>query len=611
MEWIFFVTKPSFMSGMSIWHQLQILLLSALGMSILPLVLIFLLGLVDCLIQRQLARKILIAIGILIPTLIFSSLILLLVDNFTYTVFKFGIVSTERFLRAGYGLLYLILCSLVYYQIRKYVRARSLKKHPVKKNQWFFLGGLLLVSIILSISAVLTNRSAAVAIGDVSHTGNLPNIILLGSDGLNANHLSAYGYERDTTPNIKRLMSNALVAENDFPNGGTTAGSVASILTGKLPIETRVIYPPDILTGEDAYQHLPGILKRLGYHTVDLSVPYFGDALTLNMQGGFDIANERSGVDNLVVKLSRLLGGGDSAYFTDAMTQRVSDRLQHIFFIKQMINPYDTVIKPAKRETEQKRFNELVSVLEDSKAPVFVHVHMLGTHGPRFEVRQQIFSAGQNQNQDWMPDFYDDSILSLDQYVGQLFDYLSKSGKLKNTAVIVYSDHGHQWTIYQRVPLMFWFPNGANAGKVEENVQNIDIAPTILDYLGLPVPQWMDGKSLIAKNTVQPPYIFSASVDSNQIEVTKNGLWEVDAQRKVPPFYQLGYVGLVACDQWFELYLQKPALREGKVQDHTYSCDPGKALNVEDAKRVLLDQLAKNGFDISSFPSSVPVQNDE
>ena len=210
-----------------------------------------------------------------------------------------------------------------------------------------------------------------------------------------------------------------------------------------------------------------------------------------------------------------------------------------------------------------------------------------------------------------MPDFYDDSILSFDQYVGQLFDHLSKSGKLKNTVVIVYSDHGHQWTVHQRVPLIFWFPDGANAGKIEENVQNIDIAPTILDYLGLNIPQWMDGKSLIAKNESQPPYIFSASVDSNQIEVTKNGLWEVDAERKAPPFYQLGYVGLVACDQWFELYVQNPALREGKVQDHTSPCAPGKALNAEDAKRILLDQLAKNGFDISSFPSLVPVQNDE
>jgi len=611
MEWIFFVTKPSFMSGMSLWHQIQIFLLAALGMGIVPLALLLLLGLADRIIQRPLANKILIAIGILIPTIIFSTLFLLLVDNFTYTVFKFGVVSTERFLRAGYGFLFLILCGVVYYRIYLYVRARSAKKHPIKRNQWIFLGGLLLVSLILSISTVLTSRSTGLATPIVSKTGNLPNIILLGSDGLDATHLSAYGYERDTTPNIKRLMSSALVAENDFPNGGTTAGSVASILTGKLPVETRVIYPPDILTGEDAYQHLPGILKRLGYHTVDLSVPYFGDALTLNMQGGFDIANERSGADNFVVKLSRLFGGVDSAYFTDAMTQRLSDRLLHIFFIKQMINPYDTVIQPAKRETEQKRYNELVSVLEDSKAPVFVHVHMLGTHGPRFEVRQQVFSAGQNQVQDWMPDFYDDSILSFDQYVGDLFDYLSNSGKLKNTVVILYSDHGHQWKVYHRVPLIFWFPNGENAGKIEENVQNVDIAPTILDYLGLSIPKWMDGKSLVGKNVAQPPYIFSASVDSNQIEVTKNGLWEVDAQRKAPPFYQLGYVGLVACDQWFELYVQNPALREGIVQDHTYPCDPSKALSAEEAKHILLDQLAKNGFDISSFPSLVPVQNDE
>jgi arylsulfatase A-like enzyme len=116
---------------------------------------------------------------------------------------------------------------------------------------------------------------------------------------------------------------------------------------------------------------------------------------------------------------------------------------------------------------------------------------MLGTHGPRFEIRKQVFSAGQEQNTDWMPDFYDDAILSFDQYVGQLFDYLSSSGKLNNTIVIVYSDHGLNWTIYNKVPLLFWFPNGEYAGKIQVNVQNIDITPTILNYLHIPIPAWM------------------------------------------------------------------------------------------------------------------------
>jgi hypothetical protein len=459
--------------------------------------------------------------------------------------------------------------------------------------------------VVLAIFSIFTAHTNTVSAATGTQRDHLPNIILLGSDGLDATHLSVYGYERDTTPRMQALLSKALIAENDFSNGGTTAGSVASILTGKLPIETRVIYPPDILDGEDSYQHLPGILKRLGYHTVDLSVSYFGDALTLNMQGGFDVANERSGLDNPVVKVTRMLGGGDSAYFADTMMQRISDRLLHIFFIKPMINPYEAVIKPASRETEQKRFDGMLSVLKNSKDPVFIHVHMLGTHGPKFEIRQQVFSAGQTQKEDWMTDFYDDAILSFDGYVGQLFDYLTASGQLNNTIVIVYSDHGERWKIYQRVPLLFWFPKQEYAGTIQANVQNIDIAPTILDYLNISIPEWMDGQSLLKSEITAPKYIFSASVDSDQIEISKNGLWVVNALNQDPPFYELGYVGLVTCDQWFALYLQPPGLFYGNVKDHTYVCDPGARLTPQQAERILLDHLSQNGYDISSLPAVI------
>jgi arylsulfatase A-like enzyme len=611
MEWIFFVTKPSFMSGMTIWSQLQIYLLSALGMGVFPLLGIILLSLIAHLTSNIRFDQVLVAIGITIPSMIVSALILILVDNFTYTVFKYGVVSTERIPRALYGLAFLAVSLFAFYRIKQYLEVRRKKKYPVRPNQWLALFVLLSVSMLLSFLFMITNRTDGSSMPALSSGGRLPNIILLGSDGLDANHLSVYGYERKTTPNMEKLLPKALLAENDFPNAGTTAGSVASIMTGKLPIETRLIFPPDILNGQNSYQHLPGILKRLGYRTVDLSVSYFGDALTLNMQGGFDIANQRSGNDSLVVRTTRFLGGGDSAYFVATMLQRIADRVLHIFFIKPMINPYEAVIKPADRENEQKRFEELIAALENSSDPVFIHVHMLGTHGPRFEIRQQMFSAGQKQNKDWMPDFYDDAILNFDRYVGELFDYLSKSGKLKNTIVVIYSDHGEQWSVHQRVPLLFWFPNGAHVGTIQTSVQNIDVAPTILDYLKIPIPDWMDGQSLLSKELQAPPYIFSAAVDSQLIEISKQGLWVVDAGRRTPPFYQLGYVGLVACDQWFELYLQNPAMIYGKVKGHTHSCGSVSLLAPEEAKQILLDHLSQNGFDISSFPGTIPIQPSE
>jgi hypothetical protein len=85
----------------------------------------------------------------------------------------------------------------------------------------------------------------------------------------------------------------------------------------------------------------------------------------------------------------------------------------------------------------------------------------------------------------------------------------------------------------------------------------------------------------------------------------------VDTGKRVPPFYQLGYVGLIACDQWFELYLQNPAMFYGKVKGHTYSCDSAALPTPEEAKHVLLDHLSKNGFDTSSFPSVISIRASE
>jgi arylsulfatase A-like enzyme len=118
--------------------------------------------------------------------------------------------------------------------------------------------------------------------------------LLIGSDGVNADDMSVYGYQRDTTPFLKVFAKNALVAQNNFPNATLTTGSLVSIFTGKLPTTTRVLYPPDILTDVNSIQHFPGILQALGYYNAEISVDYYADANVLNLQNSFVTVNGRS-----------------------------------------------------------------------------------------------------------------------------------------------------------------------------------------------------------------------------------------------------------------------------------------------------------------------------
>ena len=163
-----------------------------------------------------------------------------------------------------------------------------------------------------------------------------------------------------------------------------------------------------------------------------------------------------------------------------------------------------------------------------------------------------------------------------------------------------------RWATNQRVPLIFWFPNRDFANHIKYNVQNLDIAPTLLDYLGVRIPKWMGGHSLLEQNLNPAEYIFSASVESSLVEVTKEGLWAVEMERRSPPFFQLGYVGFVICDQWYELYVYDPKLLFGEVKGHTAPCDTTSMQNPERGQQILLNYLLQNGYDVSSLPSSIP-----
>jgi len=101
------------------------------------------------------------------------------------------------------------------------------------------------------------------------------------------------------------------------------------------------------------------------------------------------------------------------------------------------------------------------------------------------------------------------TIHSMDRNIGRVLDYLDESGLTENTIVVYTSDQGfyigeHGWFdkryMYEesmRTPLMVRYPSGIRAGQtVTEMVQNIDYAPTLLDFAGIPVPADIQGISL-------------------------------------------------------------------------------------------------------------------
>ncbi|MBE0698603.1 MAG: hypothetical protein IH586_16925, partial [Anaerolineaceae bacterium] len=104
MEWLFFVTKPSFMDVIGFGEKFSILLSSAFIISFLCLLpLLVLLG-ISAITPSANGKSILLWVAAGVPSVFLCVTSLLLIDNFTYTIFKFGIVSTAGFYRGAYGL---------------------------------------------------------------------------------------------------------------------------------------------------------------------------------------------------------------------------------------------------------------------------------------------------------------------------------------------------------------------------------------------------------------------------------------------------------------------------------------------------------------------------
>jgi hypothetical protein len=596
MEWLFFVTKPSFMSALTFPGTLQVLLTSPLPLAIFAAAIISLLWLTTRIISNNAFYSACSVIAQIAVAAILASSLFLLIDNFTYTLFRFGVVSTAGFLIWVYRILLLILVILVYRFLHG-LRIKLAKPGTIRKFA-IIVSCIALISILVTI---VTYKPSNVSLDrNIRSLKSRPNIIILSSDGLNATNLSVYGYSRDTTPFLKELSRNALLCENCFTNSGVSGASIASMLTGKLPTQTRVIYPPYFLKGVAAYQHLPGILKKYGYRNIDISIRYHADALDMNMLCSFDWANFREIKETIFSKYLGYILNDESSYLLSRMSGRLKERLLHIYGKTKMTHALGEVETPAKKfNKDADRIEFLISAINTSPTPFFAHIHLLGTHGPTYTPSNTVFSMGRKQKVRWAKDWYDDSILDFDDQVRQVVQALSDRKILDNTVLVICSDHGQRFTVNERLPLIFIFPHGEHSKRISSNVQNLDVAPTLLDYLNIEQPEWMGGLSLLP-NEIDPARMI-ITVDP------KHGTLQSSKSNFGPPFYSLVTVGVFYHHKYFELNVRESTLTISNIEEHTSPCSKEEIPDPEQIGQLLIDHLKENNYDTSSIKTPLTI----
>jgi arylsulfatase A-like enzyme len=296
-------------------------------------------------------------------------------------------------------------------------------------------------------------------------------LVWISQDSVRADHLGAYGYRRPTSPAFDRLAASSVLFENAVSPASWTLPSLTSQFTSRYPSfhgavseqNSRRLSEPTLFE----------IVWKEGFTVLGFTGNEFISS-AFHLASGFDalsyVEQERGAGALTDVALRGLddWGGGDLVLFVHYMDPHY---------------PY----------TPPKPFDRMFDP------------HYLGrADGWNF---QGLANLRPNEL-GHVEALYDGEVAYEDQQIGVLLEGLKRRGLLDNAIVVYTADHGeefqdhggwtHSRTVYEEmlhIPLAIGIPGG-HPLRVAEVVSGIDIAPTILDVLGIPSPPSFQGRSL-------------------------------------------------------------------------------------------------------------------
>ena len=313
---------------------------------------------------------------------------------------------------------------------------------------------------------------------------DLPNILLFTIDACRPDHFGCYGYNRNTTPNIDKIASEGVLFTHAFSQSAWTTPGMISIFTSLYP-PTHGVDAKDRTLRENVLT-LPKVLKGSGY--VAPVLPKFVD-IPNYWHLGFDVVDkERFQAEEGEDLLKLLEAYKDQRFFIWYHYHGV-----HLPYNPK--NPYDKIFQ------------------EDIFSGISADTEAVSVVKKKSVIKNNSINFD-NTDRKIIVALYDGQLKQLDDYMGQLTEKMKKWGILDNTVIIITSDHGEELfehgfighastslnaKLYDEVihiPLIIRWPKKVKHRVVDALVQQIEVMPTILDILGLPIPEGLHGYSL-------------------------------------------------------------------------------------------------------------------
>lgn len=380
-----------------------------------------------------------------------------------------------------------------------------------RSSLWFVLG-------ILTVAAFPVDSRAATPVT------RKPNIILITLDSTRADRMGFLGAHSGLTPNLDGIARQGIIFTQAYAQAPLTVESHATILSGVYPqIHRASEFAVPLST---SLPYLPDLLHASAYRTA----AFVGSILLDPANGPFQ-------------KYDRGFDVYDAAFH---QPQRGESRYQSV------VRRADQVVAQAKKW-----------ITGNKQQPFFLWANL---HDP-----------------DATDGSYDRAVAATDAAAGNLIAFLRAQSLYDDAVMIVASSHGeslgahgedtHGVFLYDEtvhVPLLLKLPKGQMAGKqVKNRARLLDVAPTILESVGIPVPTQMQGQSLLR--------IAQATSQTEQPAYTRSDFAHQGFQCAALESWRAGKY----------LYIRAP-----KPELYDLSADPGATHNLAQNSKATLDTLA-------------------
>lgn len=308
--------------------------------------------------------------------------------------------------------------------------------------------------------------SLAMAAASLHAQSTRPNVVIVTIDTLRADHVGCYGYRAGQTPNIDSLAHSSTLFTHAYTPVPITLPAHSALFTGSFPMATGMHdfsgnkLPSSAVT-------LATVLRQHNYSTA----AFLGAA----------VLDSRFGLDQ-----------GFDTYFDHFDFSRLDE----------------TSLDMVKRSGDQVMDNVLDWLRTNPRQPFFLWVHLYDAHYP--------YTPPEPYASRFATRPYDGEIAFADAQVGRLMVRLKDLGVYDGAVLVLAADHGeglgdhgektHGFFVYNstlHVPLLIKVP-GAASKTIDQETSLVDVMPTVLQALQLPVPVGVQGRSLLSEILGKP-----------------------------------------------------------------------------------------------------------